>query len=110
MSVFSRHYVDFHIAGTRFWDCALVIHDIQVGDSLTLTAEANNPHDPDSVALLWQGTKLGYVPRGLNELPAQLLRFGHTQVLECRVLKVDPQAEPWEQVHVGLYFVDRTSD
>lgn len=106
MSVFSKHYADFDVAGTRFWDAALVIHDIQVGDGLQLVPEPQNPHDPNAVALVWRDTKLGYVPRALNELPAQLLRFGHTHVLECRVLKVDPKAETWEQIHVGLYFVD----
>ena len=31
--------------------------------------------------------------------------FGH-DILELRVLQVDPEADPWEQVRVGLYVAD----
>lgn len=106
MGVFSKHFADFDVAGTRFWDASLVVHDLEAGDSVRLIAEPDNPHDSNAVALVWHDTKLGYVPRALNEIPAQLLRFGHTNVLECRILKVDPKADTWEQIHVGLYFID----
>ena len=51
--------------------------------------------------------KLGYIPRDQNDLAAQLLRFGHDGVLECRILKVDKKAETWNQVRVGLYMTDK---
>ena len=49
---------------------------------------------------------LGYVPHAKNELMATMAFFGHADVFECRVLKVDPEADPWEQVLVGIYITD----
>jgi hypothetical protein len=40
---------------------------------LTLAREPDNPHDPNAVALLWRGQKLGYLPRGENLVAARLL-------------------------------------
>ena len=51
--------------------------------------------------------RLGYVPRARNAAIAQLLRFGHNKVFECRVTKVDKSADPRNQVHVGIYVVDK---
>ena len=32
--------------------------------------------------------------------------YGHKGVFEARVQKVDPEAEPWLQVRVGIYVKD----
>ena len=104
----SRHLMDFNISGTRYWDAALVVEELKAGKMLTLVAEPDNPHDDDAVAICHNGIKLGYVPRACNNLVAQLFRFGHTDVLECRILKVDPTAETYDQIHVGLYFTDKS--
>lgn len=61
----------------------------------------------DAVAICRKGIKLGYVPRSCNALPAQLLRFGHDDVIECRIPKVDATAEPWKQISVGLYLTGK---
>ena len=73
MSIYSRHITDFNVAGVRYWDGALVLDELKVGANLTMIVEENNPHDPDAVALYWKDTKIGYVPRDLNWLPALLL-------------------------------------
>ncbi len=49
--------------------------------------------------------KIGYVPKAHNSLPALLMHYGH-EVFELRVLQVDSEADPWEQVRVGLYVAD----
>lgn len=108
MSIYSRHITDFNVAGMRYWDGALVLDELKVGANLTMIVEENNPHDPDAVALYWKDTKIGYVPRDLNWLPALLLRFGHRDVLECRILKVNKEADTWKQIQVGIYVTDKT--
>ena len=102
----SRHIATFNIAGFQHWDGAPVIDQLKLGSPLQLVAAPDNPHDSEAVAIRWQGTKLGYVPSGKNHLPSLLLHYGHTGVLECRVLKVDPSESPWKQVMVGLYLTD----
>lgn len=109
MSTYSRYIADFNIAGMRFWDGATVLSKLKTGKGLDLVAEPGNPADPDAVAIYRKGVKLGYIPREENALPAQLLRFGHDDVLECRILKVDKDADTWKQVHVGLYVTDKTA-
>lgn len=104
----SRYVADFDIAGMRYWDGASVLGKLKAGKKLSLVAEPDNPADPDAVAIYHKGVKLGYVPRDQNHLAAQLLRFGHNDVFECRILKVDAKAETWKQVHVGLYLTDKT--
>lgn len=107
MREISRLFADFPIAGMKFWDGALVLEQLKVGEGLTLAAEPDNHVDPDAIALYRNNTKLGYVPRDQNELVAKFLNLGHDDVFECRILKVDPYAEPWNQVRVGLYIVDK---
>lgn len=102
----TRQMDSFHIHGFQYWDGALVLGSLKAGEALELRAEEDNPHDPDAVTLYHQGVKLGYVPACRNALLAQLLHFGHGGVVEARVLQVDPQADPWEQVRVGIYMTD----
>lgn len=108
MESLTRHLIDFHIAGMRFWDGATILSDLKPGCQLMLKAEPANPHDSYAVAIYYQNVKIGYVPSDMNTLPAQFLNFGHGDVFECRVLKVDPTAEPWEQIRVGIYVADKT--
>ncbi len=96
----------FHIRGFQYWDGALVVSQMKVGDALEIQAEDDNPHDPDAVALYFEGSKLGYVPASNNAFLAQLLYFGHTDVVEARVLQVDLDEGPWNQVRVGLFIKD----
>ncbi len=98
MSSSSRYVADFNVAGMRYWDGAKVISKLKPGKRLRLVAEPHNPADPNAVAIYRKDVKLGYIPRDQNDLAAQLLRFGHDDVLECRILKVDKKAETWNQV------------
>ena len=107
MSSSSRYVADFNVAGMRYWDGATVISKLKPGKRLRLVAEPHNPADPNAVAIYRKDVKLGYIPRDQNDLAAQLLRFGHDGVLECRILKVDKKAETWNQVRVGLYMTDK---
>ena len=104
----SRYLIDFNVAGMRYWDGALVLTAIKPGDTLKLVAEHGNSYDPDAVALYYKDKKIGYIPQEYNSLPAQLLRFGDTHVIECRVLKVDPTADPWKQIRAGIYMIDKS--
>ena len=58
------------------------------------------------MAIYRKGVHLGYVPGDSNATIAQLLRFGHANVFECRIMQVDKKADPWKQVRVGIYVTD----
>ena len=99
-------YDQFYIAGFQYHEGALALSKLKPGKKLKLVAEPDNPYDPNAVRIERKGVHLGYVPRARNAFLAQLLHFGHTGVVECRVMQVNPQATPREQVYVGLYVTD----
>lgn len=103
----TKHMSDFYVTGMRFWDGARVLDKLKVGKKLRLVAEPDNGYDGDAVAIYYKKTKLGYIPGEHNELPSQLIRFGHGDIFECRILQVNTQAEPWKQVYVGLYMISK---
>ena len=68
----SRHIATFYVAGFQYWDGATVIGELASGMGLDLSPERDNPHDPEAVAISWNGTKLGYVPADENGLVSTL--------------------------------------
>lgn len=102
----SRHVSTFFVAGFQHHDGALVFDKLKVGTPLQLVPERDNPYDPDAMALSIDGVMIGYVPREENALVSLLDYYGHADVFEVRVLQVNPEASPWEQVRVGLYVRD----
>lgn len=100
-----RQLSSFAIRGFQYWDGALVLEKLRTGMELELVAEADNPHDPEAVAIYYAGHKLGYVPKGESGRYWTLLHFGH-DVYETRILKVDDDADPWEQVRVAIFVKD----
>ena len=102
----SRHVKSFFVAGFQYHDGVLALGKLKPGTKLKMVLEPNNPYDPNAVELRYKKIKLGFVPRTENEMIAQLMRFGHKGVFEARVLQVNPMAEPWRQVRVGIYVTD----
>lgn len=102
----SKHVDTFFVAGFQHNDGALVFDQLKVGKKIQLVPEPDNPYDPTAVALFFDKTKIGYVPRDNNSLIALLAHYGHEDVFECRILQVNPEADPWEQVRVGIYVTD----
>lgn len=79
------------LAGFRHHEAPRLLPALSRREALTLEREADNPYDPNAVALRWRGRKLGYLPRGENLVAARLLdRQRH---LCARIERVDPNAE-----------------
>lgn len=102
----SRHLATYHIAGFQHWEGALVLSELKAGTELRLKAEPDNPYDPEAVAIYYKKTKLGYIPATENGAVSIMAAFGHADAFELRVLQVDEQAAPWQQVRVGLFVRD----
>ncbi len=109
MQTSTRLYAEFFIAGFKYYEGPFVLGKMKVGKKLDLVPEFNNRHDPDAVAIYRKDKKIGFVPRDLNGTIAQLLRFGHDDVFECRIMQIDKDAAPYNQVRVGIYVVDKTA-
>jgi len=61
------------VSGFRHHEAPRLWAALRPHATLTLEREADNPHDPNAVALRWRGRKLGYLPRGENLVVARLL-------------------------------------
>ncbi|MBQ2680499.1 MAG: HIRAN domain-containing protein [Eggerthellaceae bacterium] len=102
----SRQISTFHIAGFQHHEGPFALDELKPGKKLKMVPEPDNPHDPNAIKLCYKKRKLGYVPHGKNEQLALMAFYGHKGVFEARVQKVDPEAEPWNQVRVGIYVKD----
>lgn len=65
-------------------------------------------HFPAEKQLLmrYRTLKQGYVPASQNSLLSLLAFYGHAEILEARILQVKPDADPWEQVRIGVFVKD----
>ena len=91
---------DAFVRGFRHHEGPQVIQRIKEHDDLDLVRERANEHDPDAVAVYWQGHKLGYLPMGENRSAANLI--DHGMLLAAYVLYTAPELPPWEQCFVGV--------
>jgi len=102
----SKHVSTFFVAGFQHHDGALVFDRMKVGAPVELVAERDNPHDPEAMALVFDGTMIGYVPRDEGGMLSTLDYYGHGDVFEARIMQLDSEADPWRQVRVGVYVRD----
>ncbi|MEJ5265311.1 MAG: HIRAN domain-containing protein [Bacteroidales bacterium] len=97
-----KHFMHCNIAGFSYYEGALVFNELTIGTELTLNIEPDNKFDPHAVAVYYGHTKLGYLPADKNEVIHLLLEMGH-DIFETRIQKIDPTANPENQVHVIIY-------
>lgn len=106
----SAHLLSFYIRGVRYYDACEVIKYLEPADRLTLVPEPDNPYDHEAVAIYFHDTKLGYIPREMNETIFKMLTFGWKKAIKCRVLTVNPTAPTYQQIEVGIYLKDRDKE
>ena len=89
------------LAGFRHHEAAGVWHLLQVGDSLELVREPDNPHDARAIRVDWRGSKLGYVPRRENDAIAWGLDRG--DVLRARISRLDERRPASRRLEFEIY-------
>ena len=93
-----------HVAGTAYYDAEGAVDRLRPGQILGLRREPENRYDALAIEVLGpQGDKLGYVPRGRNEMPARLLDAGKR--LSARVESIARRGN-WLHIQVSLYLDD----
>lgn len=88
------------LAGFRHHAAPQIWPALSRGAALSLSAEGDNPHDPDAVAVYWNGAKLGYLPRGENLVAARLL--ARHRRLSARVRRLVPRAESDRRLELDI--------
>ena len=81
----------------------MAIADLKVGSQLLLARERENRFDPHAVAIYFNEHKLGFIPRGENELISKMLDLGYEKIFDCRVQRISLDAHPEKQVGVVVF-------
>jgi len=89
------------LAGSQYHGLAEVGAQIALDDRLELLREAANRHDPAAIAVLWQGRRIGYLPRAINRPLAAALDEGIA--LHAHVTALRLAATPWQRVELAVY-------
>ena len=103
-----KFFMDCHLAGRKYYDADEVWNELKVGTVLKLEWESDNRYDPNAVAVLYEkkGEKepyfLGYIPRGNNQIIANMLEMGWEDIFECRISKLNPEVHSEGQVHLTI--------
>ena len=58
----------------------MVMNQLKIGDEVQLVREENNKFDPYAVAIMFDGYKLGYIPRTNNEQFCAFMDQGSKEV------------------------------
>ena len=100
------YFMDCHLAGRMYHDADEVWNDLKVGTILKLERDKDNRHDMNAVMVIYEkdGEEylIGYIPRGENEILANLLEMGWNNIFECRICKINEEAHPEKQVHLTI--------
>ena len=101
-------FMDCHLAGRKYHDADEVWDKLKVGTILQLKRDLGNPYDAKAVAVMFYNKEdeekycIGYIPCEDNEIIASILEMGWTDMFECRISKINPDAHPEYQVHLTI--------
>jgi hypothetical protein len=103
------YFMDCHLAGRMYHDADEVWDDLKVGTILRLERDKDNRHDLNAVMVVYEKAgdefKIGYIPRGENEMLANFLEMGWNNIFECRISKINEEAHPENQVHLTIKII-----
>ena len=89
-----------HVAGFQYHEGPAIIDRLRPGQRLSLRREPDNPHDRRAIAVYAGNRRIGYIPRAINTIPADMLDQG--QPLVAVVRTVNPKAPPWYAVEIEV--------
>lgn len=95
-----RFFKSFNIAGFTYYNGADVFEHLKIGVKLRAVAEPENKFDPAAVALYFQDTKLGFIPRHQNREISKFMNLGYSELFEFAINRVVADADPEHQVFV----------
>ncbi len=95
------HFMHFALAGFPFWEGPIVFNELKVGTKLTLCAEPENKHDALAIAIYYGDTKIGYVPKDLNEQFEIFFELGYEDIFEACINRIVPEAA--QPIYITVY-------
>lgn len=108
MEAKKKFFMDCHLAGRKYHDADDVWEKLRVGTVLELQRDLDNRYDKDAVAVMYHNAEdeedycIGYIPSLDYKVIANILEMGWTDMFECRISKINPDAHPEHQVHLTI--------
>ena len=108
MEAKKKYFMDCHLAGRKYHDADEVWDKLKVGTVLQLQRDLDNRHDTDAVAVMYHNDEdnedycIGYIPRLENAVIATFLEMGWTDLFECRINKINPDAHSEQQIRMTI--------
>ena len=103
-----QFFMDCHLAGRKYHDADEVWNELKVGTHLRLVLDTENRFDPNAVAVVYDKPDesepylLGYIPREQNKEIACWMEAGWTDLFNCRISRIAPDAHPENQVQLTI--------
>lgn len=105
-------FMECRLAGRQYHDADEVWDELHIGTVLNLVRDTDNAYDKNAVAVIYNGKNnekdeseqylLGYLPANENQVIAELLQMGWTNIFECRISKIDPSVHYEDQIHLKI--------
>lgn len=97
--------LDLHVAGFRHhgglehWDA------LKLQAPVKLVRDSGNVFDKNAISVVFEGRKIGYVPRNYSELLARMM--DHGRKLTARVTRIEDPEDSWEPIHLNVFVGNR---
>ncbi len=105
LDVFAKEVVVLQclVAGTSFRSLNNIEDQLVTSVKLSIQRESKNEHDPFAVSIWYEKTKVGYVPKGKNEVIARLMDAGKS--FHALIEEKDREGN-WLKLKVEVYLQD----
>ena len=96
------YFNSFYVAGFAYYSGVFIFNQLSIGSPVKVMLDDDNHYDANAVKLLFNGNKIGYIPRDKNPEVAALLKAGH-DIFDGAVQQISPDEHPEKQVRVVLF-------
>ena len=97
------HITDFFVTGFKYYEGCMVFNKLKIGTELKLVRETENRYEPEAVAIYFQESKIGFIPRSENNIISKFIDQGYADAFEVRCNRILPEAAPNHQVGVVIF-------
>lgn len=97
------------VRGFRFYEGLNLLDTMHEGDLLEMVREDDNEYDPKAIALYFNKSKIGFIPKEDNDILSKLMDADVVK-LQAEIAHLNKEAQAWENVHIGVYILKESNE
>ncbi|TDX87082.1 HIRAN domain-containing protein [Epilithonimonas xixisoli] len=101
----TEYLTNFNVAGFTYYEGASIFSKLKIGSQLKLKLEENNKYDAKAVAIYYEKSKIGFIPRTENRIFHKMLKVGLKKNLKITIQRISPNENPEKQVQVVVHLM-----